>query len=178
MINSMLSTQRGRRRRPIACAAAGRRLGCRRTSPSALCRRRSSRGRAAATLPSVAGRTVYDELIDENLRRSIHRAEVMRLRDAQPCVVLETQQALVRDREPQLRGYRCVVVDFARRLHSPSVPPKRPLLGHARAVTNRDASLARRCSICHLKKTTAAPPQYRPWREVAGVFYHWAQPSS
>jgi len=50
-------------------------------------------------------------------------AEIVRLADAQPRVVLEPEQPLVRDREAQLCRQRRVVIDLRWRRHSRSVTP-------------------------------------------------------
>jgi len=48
----------------------------------------------------------------------------------------------------------------------------------SRVALDGDARFSRKARISLVEKTTAAPTQFRPWREVAGVFFHWAQPST
>ena len=50
----------------------------------------------------------------------------------------------------------------------------------SRVAMDDDARFSRKACVllASQEKTTAAPTQYRPWREVAGVFFHWAQPST
>ena len=48
----------------------------------------------------------------------------------------------------------------------------------SRVAMDDDALFSRKVRVLLAEKTTAAPTQYRPWREVAGVFFHWAQPST
>jgi hypothetical protein len=48
----------------------------------------------------------------------------------------------------------------------------------SRVAMDDDARFSRKARVLLAEKTTAAPTQSRPWREVAGVFFHWAQPST